>query len=75
MKSRPADDRDEEIARLRSDVVQSLAGHSYPTLTLGVYAHVGLFDQTTAPDALPELTPSAPIIEPATLTARGQADP
>ena len=35
-------------------VIQSLARHSTPTLTLGVYAHVGLFDQTAALDALPD---------------------
>src|SRR4051812_11533597 len=34
-------------------VIQSLARHSTPTLTLGVYAHVGLADQTAALDALP----------------------
>ena len=34
-------------------VVQSLARRSTPTLTLGIYAHVGLFDQTAALDALP----------------------
>jgi site-specific recombinase XerC len=33
-------------------VIQSLARHSTPALTLGVYAHVGLFDQTSALDAL-----------------------
>ena len=30
-------------------VVQSLARHSTPTLTLGTYAHVGLYDQTSRP--------------------------
>ena len=33
-------------------VIQSLARHSTPTLTLGVYAHVGLFDQTSRPGRL-----------------------
>ncbi len=37
-------------------IVQSLARHSTPTLTLGVYAHVGLYDQSAALDALPDLT-------------------
>ncbi len=37
-------------------IVQSLARHSTPTLTLGVYAHVGLFDQSAALDALPDLS-------------------
>ena len=37
-------------------VVQSLARHSTPTLTLGVYSHIGLFDQSAALDALPALT-------------------
>ena len=41
-------------------VVQSLARHSTPTLTLGIYAHVGLYDQTSALDALPDLTPGVP---------------
>src|SRR5262249_31066067 len=41
-------------------VVQTLARHSTPTLTLGVYAHIGVFDQTAALDALPDLsTPAA----------------
>src|SRR5262249_51388920 len=37
-------------------VVQTLARHSTPTLTLGVYAHVGLYDQAAALDALPDLS-------------------
>ncbi len=41
-------------------VIQSLARHSTPTLTLGVYAHVGLFDQTSALDALPGQDRPAP---------------
>jgi integrase len=36
-------------------VVQSLARHSTPTLTLGVYSHIGLIDQSAALDALPDL--------------------
>ncbi len=52
-------------------VVQSLARHSTPTLTLGTYAHVGLFDQTAALDALPDLTTPDPKPEAATLAATG----
>ncbi|HEU5117360.1 MAG TPA: tyrosine-type recombinase/integrase, partial [Isosphaeraceae bacterium] len=37
-------------------VLQSLARHSTPVLTLGTYAHVGLYDQTAALDTLPDLT-------------------
>ena len=35
-------------------VVQSLARHSTPSLTFGIYAHVGLHDQ--APPSMPCLT-------------------
>jgi hypothetical protein len=52
-------------------VVQSLARHSTPTLTLGVYAHIGLYDQTAALDALPDLTPTASGPEAAALAATG----
>ena len=52
-------------------VVQTLARHSTPTLTLGIYAHVGLYDQTSALDALPDLTPTAPGPEAASLAATG----
>jgi integrase len=41
-------------------IVQSLARHSTPVLTLGVYTHLGLYDQTPALDALPDLTQPAP---------------
>ena len=41
-------------------VVQTLARHSTPVLTLGVYAHIGIHDQTAALDALPNLTGPAP---------------
>jgi len=41
-------------------VIQSLARHSTPMLTLGVYAHVGLYDQTAALDALPAMTATGP---------------
>ena len=44
------------MSRAPVKVVQSLARHSTPTLTLGTYAHVGLYDQTAALDALPDLT-------------------
>jgi integrase len=41
-------------------VVQSLARHSTPVLTLGLYTHLGLYDQTPALDALPDLTQAPP---------------
>jgi integrase len=41
-------------------IVQSLARHSTPVLTLGVYTHLGLYDQTPALDALPDLTKTPP---------------
>ena len=50
-----------------------LALRSTPTLTLGVYAHVGLFDQTTALDALPDLSKTAPRPEAGKLAATGTA--
>ena len=52
-------------------VVQTLARHSTPTLTLGVYAHIGIFDQTAALDALPDLSPLALGPEAAELPATG----
>jgi hypothetical protein len=52
-------------------IIQSLARHSTPTLTLGVYAHVGLYDQVAALDALPDLTRPAPDSEPSSLAATG----
>jgi integrase len=36
--------------------VQTLARHSTPTLTLGRYAHAGVYDLRSAVDALPSLT-------------------
>jgi hypothetical protein len=57
------------MSRAPVKVIQSLARHSTPVLTLGVYAHVGLFDQTAALDALPEQPPTAP--EPAKMAATG----
>jgi hypothetical protein len=51
-------------------VVQSLARHSTPTL--GLYAHVHLFDQTSALDALPgQARPTTPKTEVATLAVTG----
>jgi hypothetical protein len=41
-------------------IVQSLARHSTPVLTLGVYTHLGLDDQAPALVALPDLTQPAP---------------
>jgi integrase len=52
-------------------IVQSLARHSTPVLTLGVYTHLGLYDQAPALDALPDLTKPAPEPEPSTLAATG----
>jgi hypothetical protein len=54
-----------------SQVIKSLARHSTPTLTLGVYAHVGLFDQTSALDALPSTAPTAPSTEAEILSPTG----
>lgn len=48
--------------------VQSLARHSTPTLTFGVYAHAGLFDLAGALDGLPEVESAA---RPAALSATG----
>jgi integrase len=52
-------------------IVQTLARHSTPTLTLGVYARVGLYDQSAALEALPDLTRPAPDSGPVILTATG----
>jgi len=52
-------------------IVQTLARHSTPTLTLGVYSHIGLFDQTAALDALPDLSRPEPESEPSILAATG----
>jgi integrase/recombinase XerD len=41
-------------------IVQSLARHSTPVLTLGVYTHLGLDDQAPALNALPDLTKPGP---------------
>ena len=52
-------------------IVQTLARHSTPVLTLGVYTHVGLYDQAPALDALPDLTQPAPQSEPTILAPTG----
>ncbi len=52
-------------------IVQSLARHSTPVLTLGVYTHLGLYDQAPALDALPDLTKPSPEYEPTILAATG----
>ncbi|HKM54691.1 MAG TPA: tyrosine-type recombinase/integrase, partial [Isosphaeraceae bacterium] len=52
-------------------IVQTLARHSTPVLTLGVYAHVGLYDQAPALDALPDLTQPAPRSASTILAATG----
>jgi integrase len=54
-------------------IVQSLARHSTPVLTLGVYTHLGLYDQTPALDALPDLTRPAPQPEAAKKTGTDDA--
>ena len=42
---------------------QTLARHSTPSLTIGIYAKTSLHDITGAVDALPDLTPSEPASE------------
>ena len=61
------------MSRAPVKVIQSLARHSTPTLTLGVYAHVGLSDQTAALSALPPV--GSPGTEAATLAATGTDGP
>jgi hypothetical protein len=56
------------MSQAKVKVIQSLARHSTPVLSLGIHAHVGLFDQTAALDALPAATPS-PKSEPDSLAA------
>jgi len=58
-------------------VVQELARHSTPTLTLGRYAHIGLVDETRALDALPPIKTADPKREAmrATGTDNAIADP
>jgi hypothetical protein len=52
---------------------QTLARHSTATLTLGRYAHAGLFDLTTAISATPSLSSGTP--EPAEVLAATGTDP
>jgi integrase len=59
------------MSRAPVKVIQSLARHSTPILTLGTYAHVGLYDQTAALDALPGMTPTIRQPEAAALAATG----
>ena len=55
--------------------VQTLARHSTPALTFGVYAHIGLYDQTAALDALPDLSAPTPGTEATALAATGTDGP
>jgi integrase len=50
-------------------VLQTLARHSDPRLTLNIYTHLSVFDISGALGALPDLTPSLP--DPAAMTATG----
>jgi hypothetical protein len=59
------------MSRAPVKVVQSLARHSTPTLTLGTYSHVGLHDQAGALEALPDLTSPPSDSEPTSLAATG----
>ena len=59
------------MSRAPVKVIQSLARHSTPVLTLGTYAHVGLYDQTAALDALPGPAPATPEPEAARMAATG----
>ncbi len=53
-------------------VLQTLARHSDPKLTLNVYSHLTLFDTAPALDVLPDSSPgSKPASEPSTLAATG----
>ncbi len=63
------------MSRAPVKVIQSLTRHSTPTLTLGVYAHVGIFDQTAALDALPGTAPTGPATEAGRLAATGTDGP
>src|SRR5262245_34545488 len=63
------------ISKAPVKVVRSLARHSTPILTLGTYAHVGLYDQTAALDALPDLTPAGSPPEAPALAATGTGGP
>src|SRR5271166_5939336 len=50
---------------------QTLARHSTPVLTIGVYAKTSLHDLTGAVEALPDLTPSEPASEREYMQATG----
>ena len=50
---------------------QTLARHSTPVLTIGVYAKTSLHDLTGAVEALPDLTPSEPASERGYMQATG----
>jgi hypothetical protein len=50
---------------------QTLARHSSPTLTIGIYAKASLHDVRGAVEDLPDLTRPAPDVEPAALAATG----
>ncbi len=50
---------------------QTLARHSTPVLTIGVYAKTSLHDLTGAVEALPDLTPSEPAREREFMQATG----
>ena len=52
-------------------VVQELASHSTPTLTIGRYTHVRLHDLSAALDALPGPPPKQPLDDAAALRATG----
>jgi integrase len=52
-------------------VLQTLARHSDPKLTLNVYSHLTVFDTAGALDALPDLTTPRPSSEPAKWLATG----
>jgi hypothetical protein len=63
------------MSRAPVKVVQSLARHSTPTLTLNTYSHVGLYDQSAALNALPDLNTPPSKTEPAALAATGTDGP
>jgi hypothetical protein len=65
--------REAALARSNAPVkiVQTLARHSTPTLTLEVCAPVELFDQSSALDTLPDPTTAVPGPEAASLAATG----
>lgn len=63
------------MSKVPVEVIQSLTRHSTPILTLGIYVHVGLYDQTAALNALPGPTATVPEAEPATLAATGTDGP